>query len=87
MDEVWHEAGFYIAIRLHEDKGAKFYSAWANEPDRDLPANVKLLRMKLKLPESMWKLPVLRGTVKSDLKQEYELFMEEITEGTNAKTR
>lgn len=85
MEEVWHEIEFFISIRLHEDRGAKFYSAWANEPDRDLPANVKLMRVKLKLPESMWRLPVLRGTVKSDLKEEYELFMEEITEVDSVK--
>ena len=84
MEDVWHEVEFHIAVKLTDDRGAKFYSAWSKEPDRDLPANVKLLRVKLKLPESMWRLPVLRGTVKSDLKQEYEMFMEEITEVTDA---
>ena len=78
MEDVWHEVEFYIAIRLYEDKGARFYSAWSNEPGRDLPSDVKLMKVRLKVPESMWKLPILRGTVKSDLAEEYELFMEEM---------
>lgn len=78
MKDVWHGVEFYVAIRLDDEKGAKFFQAWRRKPDKDLPANVKVLKVKLEMPESMWTLPILRGKMKSDLKEEYELFLEEM---------
>jgi len=79
MEDVWHDVEFYLAIRLDEEKGvASLYQAWRRKPDKDLPASVKVLKVKLEMPESMWRLPILRGKMKSDLKEEYDLFLEEM---------
>lgn len=81
MEDVWHELEFLVAVELNEDYNtAKFHQAWARAPSKDLPTSVKLIRVKLEVPESMWRLPTIRGKMKSDLKDEFDAFIEEIGE-------
>ncbi len=79
--DVWHELEFLIAVEMNEDYGTvKFHQAWARKPSKDLPTNVRMIKVKLEVPESMWKLPAIRGKMKSDLKEEYEAFLKEHTD-------
>ena len=78
MDDVWHKLEFLIAVEMNEDyETVKFHQAWLKAPSKDLPSNVRLIKVALEVPESMWRLPAIRGKMKSDLKEEYDAFIEE----------
>jgi hypothetical protein len=78
MDDVWHDVEFVLGLVMSK-KGPRAWKIWSRgKPEGSLDADVRLVRVKLEVPESMWMLPAIRGKLKSELKAEYEAFMEEI---------
>lgn len=82
MSDYWHEVEFVIGLEAKKTGSRidriNLYDTWVTQPRGSVDPDVRLFRVKLEVPESNWKLPVLRGKVKSELKQEYEMFVEEM---------
>lgn len=77
MKDVWHEIEFHLGMKRTSTGEVRFYRAWLGEPE-SIDASIRVLKVRLQIPESMWELPTIRGKVKSDLKEEYDMFLTEL---------
>lgn len=84
MTDYWHEVEFIVGLRaVTRTNGTiervDFQDAWVRGPNSAVLApETRLVRVKLEVPESHWKLPAVRGKLKSDLSEEYSAFLEEM---------
>ncbi len=86
LEDEYFVVEFVIGIEALFKEGRelvapRFTDAWRTGPKGSRDANERLLRVKIEVPMSMWLLPAIRGKIKSDLQEEYQMFMEEIQPG------
>lgn len=82
-EDVWHEVEFVIGLQARtktngDIERVDFYDAWARGPSGSVGPETRLLHVKLEVPESHWRLPAVRGKLKSDLSEEYVAFLEQM---------
>lgn len=83
VDDVWHEVEFVLGLQARTKTNGDieridFGGAWARGPSTSVGPETRLLRVRLEVPESHWKLPAIRGKLKSDLSEEYVAFLEQM---------
>lgn len=83
-DDVWHDVEFVLGLKAKNNvKGeinrVDFAGAWARGPSGNLDAETRLIEVRLQVPESHWKLPAIRGKLRSELTEEYEAFLESLS--------
>ena len=77
MKDVWHTVEFCLVLK-DDDGVIRFSSASRNMPGRDIKTEERVIQVQLEVPESMFRLPLIRGKLKSVLAEEYQAFMEEM---------
>jgi hypothetical protein len=83
-NDVFYEVDFVVGIEAtFDDYGTatllpRFSDAWSSGPQGQRNAEERLVRVKIEVPQSMWRLPMLRGKMKSDLNEEFQAWVEEI---------
>jgi len=79
--DVWVEVEFTIGVRqTKRGDGSHTYKldgAWQDKPNY-LDKEIRLVRVKLDVPESLWGMPQVKGRLESRLHEEWEALLEEM---------
>jgi hypothetical protein len=84
VSDIFYDVDFVVGVQAEFDEYGtaltlpRFTEAWTSGPAGSRDANERLVRVKIEVPQSMWRLPMLRGKMKSDLNEEFEAWIEEV---------